>query len=837
MNFADPHACPRCRGTINGDSRCRNCGLDLTSEAVRRLWQVLLQADALLAEASRAARIPVREPAPPQATGQLHTPYPSYPAPPQATAPAPAPAPQGPGSAPHTAAPSERSWSVGTVLLVLGAFGLIVAGFIFVTRSWGDLELLGRTLILSGLTGVIGGLGVWVTRRTLRASAEAVWTVFLALLTLDFFAARHEGMLGHLEIAWSWLVWGAFLLGLSVGIARAAKRHVKTALLAPSLIGAVGIAIAGIGAGGVGADWDTSWRSFAALVVSGLLALAARPAKLRATTIGSRVVVAGFYLFAYVVSFVELVNHPGLDQLIGDGHGVPMLLVAIAAFVVADVVRPVRLPAVALAVVAASALVITPAVDGRWPEGLWLGVAALAVVFGVGARRGTSAWTRGVRLGAGPVILGLGVVLIVWLFDVLYVAGNALDRSWTGSWDARLTPQWADHTARWPVPVVVIAAVVVAWFVARWPEIAKAAPKAKSAVVIVAGLGLVDAVVISRLPLWLAVAVLLVAAALLLVFHDRVPDVLNGPTIAVLVVIAAVLAIPSAGVSAAAWIGGALLLATLVRNDGPAWLRMTYAAGAALLMAAGAAATVDVMDVDRSVTFFVVLIVTLALVAAAALLLPQHVARLPVEVVGGLGTIVALVGTGSTPELAVRWTIAGVALIALSFVVDDRRWYVWPGLAALVVAYILLIVDSGFSFIEAYTLPLGAALLAAGLFLLRRHETSSTWLYLGPGLALALLPSVPQALAEPTGLRALLLGIAALVALALGVRLGWQAPFVVGVTIVALLVLFNIGPYANAAPRVVLIAVVSALLLGVGITWEDRVRDSRLLVKYVRSMR
>ena len=58
-----------------------------------------------------------------------------------------------------------------------------------------------------------------------------------------------------------------------------------------------------------------------------------------------------------------------------------------------------------------------------------------------------------------------------------------------------------------------------------------------------------------------------------------------------------------------------------------------------------------------------------------------------------------------------------------------------------------------------------------------------------------------------------------------------------GVTIITLLVLFNIGPYANAAPRVVLIAVVSAILLGFGITWEDRVRDGRKLVGYVRSMR
>ncbi len=96
---------------------------------------------------------------------------------------------------------------------------------------------------------------------------------------------------------------------------------------------------------------------------------------------------------------------------------------------------------------------------------------------------------------------------------------------------------------------------------------------------------------------------------------------------------------------------------------------------------------------------------------------------------------------------------------------------------------------------------------------------------------------MPQALADPTELRALLLGLGAVAALALGIRFDWQAPFVFGAVIITLLVLFNIGPYANAAPRVVLIAAVSAVLLGFGITWEDRVRDGRKLVRYVRSMR
>ncbi|MCL8253354.1 hypothetical protein AERO_18400, partial [Aeromicrobium fastidiosum] len=44
MRFADPQACPDCRGAIAGQPACPHCGLDLTSIEVRQLWQVLLQA-------------------------------------------------------------------------------------------------------------------------------------------------------------------------------------------------------------------------------------------------------------------------------------------------------------------------------------------------------------------------------------------------------------------------------------------------------------------------------------------------------------------------------------------------------------------------------------------------------------------------------------------------------------------------------------------------------------------------------------------------------------------------------------------------------------------------
>jgi hypothetical protein len=733
----------------------------------------------------------------------------------------------------------DRSWSAGTILLVLGAFGLVVAALIFVTRSWEDLGLAGRTLILLGVTTVIGGLGVWVTRRPLRASAEAVWSVFLALLTLDLFAAHHEDLagLGALSVAAAWIVWGAVGLAIGVAIALWARPHVKTVLIAPAVAGGAAIAVAGAGSAAVGDGWDVEWRMILALVVTGVLALATRPAKLAPLTTAARIVVAAFFAASYVAAFVGLVEHPALDDLAGGGHGGPMLLMAVASVVIAWVVPVVRIPSIALAVAAAAALVITPVAEAGGEEGTWVVVAALAALLAAAGSRGTSDWSRGLRLGAAPVVAGIALVHVRLFADVLETIGRIVDDPWLADWDLRLdVPAVGNHTA-WVVPVVLVGIVVAAWFVARWPELSAVTPHAPAVVAAALALGTVNAVVALRWPIWAVALSLLVLAAALLGLRLRA--VVSTPSImaVLLVLVASALAAASHEVSAATWLlGGLVLVAAALLSTGDV-LRHVHAVVGVGLILAGTAAIVDLLEVDGAAVPLVVGIVALSLLAAAELAPRSHPVAPAIEIASAVGLLVALVTPGSSGEIAVRWTIAGVALIALSFLVAARRWLVWPGIAALVVAYVALIVDSGFTFVEAYTLPLGAAGLAVGLLLTTRKPTVSTWALLGPGLALALLPSVPQALAEPTGLRALLLGVGALTVLAIGVRWGWQAPFLTGVTILALLVLFNIGPYANAAPRVVLIAVVSALLLGVGITWEDRVRDGRKLIGYLRSMR
>ncbi|MET0930448.1 MAG: hypothetical protein ABWX74_13090 [Aeromicrobium sp.] len=845
MRFADPQACPDCRGVISGESSCPHCGLDLTSVEARQLWQVLLQADDLLARAGRKRLAPVA-PAP-RDVPRPDVPRPDVPTPTPAPQTAPAFVPPGPAFEPGSfrpypaaaAPPAAPSWSVGTILLTLGAFGLIVAGLIFVTRSWEDIGLTGRTLILLAVTAVIGALGVWVTRRPLRASAEAVWTVFLALTTLDFFAARHEDFAGlrALELEGGWVVWGVVALALSLAIAVWARPHVKTALVAPAIAGGLAITIAGLGAGGLADDWDFAWRALVALVVAGLLALATRPAALEPMTLVARVVFAGFYAAAFAATIAEIIEHPSPSELVDGGHGFPLLVMGIASVVVGWLVPIVRIPAVALAVLAGSLLVVVPVGDAGSAEALWVVLAVLGAALAVIGGRGESDWMRGVRAGALPAVGGLVILHLVLLVNVVETMSRALEDPWRVGWDQRLDLSTIPDYAAWSVPVAVAGLLVVAAFLPRWPELATARPHTTTIVGAAAGLGAVDAVVAWRLPVWAGALLLLVLAVVVLVLQVRAIVTSLGVVAMLLVLVASGLAAASHGTSAWTWLAGGSILtafAVLKGNDG---LRQACSVPAVGLLLAGVAAVTGLLGLDDVATPLVIGVAALGVLAGAGTVLREHPVRLPTEASAAIGVVVTLCVPGSTAEISARWTVAGVGLIALSLMIAARRWYVWPGIAALVVAYVLLLVDSDFTEVEAYTLPIGAAALAVGVYLVQTHPDVGTWVRLGPGLALCLLPSVPQALADPTDLRALLLGAGSLVVLAAGIRLGWQAPFVAGASVLVLLVLFNIGPYANAAPRVVLIAAVSAVLMGIGITWEDRVRDGRKLVGYVRSMR
>jgi hypothetical protein len=108
---------------------------------------------------------------------------------------------------------------------------------------------------------------------------------------------------------------------------------------------------------------------------------------------------------------------------------------------------------------------------------------------------------------------------------------------------------------------------------------------------------------------------------------------------------------------------------------------------------------------------------------------------------------------------------------------------------------------------------------------------------LTPGLTLALVPSLIWVLAEPIALRSVLLGAACLALVLGGIRLRWSAPVVHGAWVGTLLVLRLATPVADAVPRWALIGAAGVLLVAMGITWEQRVRDARRLAGYVHGLR
>jgi cell division protein FtsW (lipid II flippase) len=125
-----------------------------------------------------------------------------------------------------------------------------------------------------------------------------------------------------------------------------------------------------------------------------------------------------------------------------------------------------------------------------------------------------------------------------------------------------------------------------------------------------------------------------------------------------------------------------------------------------------------------------------------------------------------------------------------------------------------------------------------GAWQLWRRPGAATLTTLSPGLSLALVPSLLWVLAEPTGPRALLLGLGCLVLVLAGARLRWTAPLLLGGTVGALLVLRLAAPYlGDAVPRWVLIGGAGALLIAVGATWERRLTEARHVVDYVRALR
>lgn len=825
MVYADPARCPDCRASIEGARTCPSCGLDLTTPAAAALWQTLRAADAWVAQA-RAATIPTAPP-------------PTAPAP-AGPAPRVSPTADLPAAPPLAPRPVSASPSVGGLVLALGAILLVVAATIFVGVAWGSLGVGGRAGVLLLVTLAFGGLAAESTRRRLLASAEALWAVTLGLVTIDWFAAVALDLLGLSALSGQQavLVWS-----LGVGALGAALVHVVTRLgvrelVVPSVVAGLLVWPFAVAVPAT-VDPDASLPAVVLAVTAFLAAaLFSGALHLLRVRIGTWIAlpatgVAGIVVVATAV--VDATSHPSLDQLLR-GHGLPLLFLALGLLGGAVAARRVPVTVTALAAGGALAvllLVTIPAGDAWGVPGYLLPPALLAAL-GAWLVAGQGPWRLAGRVSVLVALAVVGALSLPGLGQALDVVGNATvdrDLSWgdavgTSSLDA-WWPWWTALVATGALVSVLLAA-------RRWPGTTIVRPHLLRAVAWSVAVGVVAAVTAEDCSLLVLVLALAVGVVVPASLHLRTTGWRW-------VSLAAVALLPLAAVAPA---GAALTLSVV----SVLWLVVAAFAGmhrhAWTAVAAGGAvvwASVALVPFARLVELGdrPTALVWTALVAATlgvSLAVRRDLRRPALEVAAVLPALLAIeAATVSLGWSALVVTALGVVVTVIGTVTADRRPYVAAGAALLGVAYVLRLVASEVDVVEAYTVPFAVVLLAVGLWSVLRLGRSTEALL--PGLLLGVLPSLTLALTAPTGLRALLVGLVGVALLAGGLAVRWRTPFLVGGFAVLVLALRNVGPEAWALPRWVVLAVVGAALLGVGVTWEARVRNGRAAVRFVAGMR
>ncbi|MDG9712456.1 SCO7613 C-terminal domain-containing membrane protein [Streptomyces sp. DH10] len=728
-------------------------------------------------------------------------------------------------SRPETAAPSVQN-----VLLVLGGVLLTLAAAVFTLVSWGHMGITGRALVLGAVTLAALAGPALLLKRGLRSTAESVAGLGLALTVLDAYAL-HEAALagtdgtGYAAAAATVLagIWSAYGLLPATAALRLPLPCALVAAQFPLLLWALS------------ADAGSHVISAALLVTAGLDAVVA----LRVTGASVRIcaVVGGYGTGGWGVLGA------GWLSVTADGPGAAAragTLLLLAAAIALGAAWRVPDPGVrhALGLAAASGLLTVGALGGvarfgvpaEWvvPVYLALGVALLA-----GLRAGRLL-PDAVRHGVAWASAVVQALAFVWALPVvvLVVMGPAgwLVRVWSG----------APSDAR--------AAVAVE---APWPSDAAAAPVVLLAVAAV----LATAV---RAELWrprarLGALGLLWAAALLLPAILAVPylagmSVLGVMTAAALylgrtttsaarvtaLVLALVTAVDLTLVSLASQTATLVVLSVLTALPAAASWRASLApftAPAALVHATAlASATGAAVDWPPARTALLVL----AVPVAAALLAPRlgaQRATVPVEAAGAAAGLLA-VGLAVTdpPLLALVLALCGV-IAAGTALRPDRRPVGYAATALFVLAAWVRLAAWEVGTPEAYTLPVTVPALLVGALRRRRDPQASSWAAYGPGLAATLVPSLLVAWGDPQWTRPLLLGTAALLVTLLGARHRLQAPLVLGGSVLALVALHELAPYVvqvtGALPRWAPPALAGLLLLALGATYEQRIRDVR----------
>ena len=752
--------------------------------------------------------------------------------------------------------PEASAPRVQNVLLLLGGVLLTIAAMVFTLVSWGDLGITARSAVLGAVTLATLAAPVPLLKRGLRSTAESLAGLGLALTVLDAYAL-HEVALADTDgtaytavasavLAGVWLGYGLlpgttalrlplpaalvsaqFPLLLCALAADAGAHGITAALLVTAALdtvvalrmpsGSVRV-VAVVGAYGTG-SWGAlaaGWLSWTATGPSA----AARAAALLllGTTIAVGAAWAGGRTTARTAD----------DQDTGRGQAVGL---AVAAGL--------------LAVTALGGTARTVLPD-TWtvPAHLACGIALLAVVR---AGRLPDALRRGALWASGAV----QALAALWTLPVVSVAvlgaSARAERAWTGApadTRAAVTPElpWPPDATAVPVVLAAVAAVLaLAVRDTAWR------PRALVGALCLSWATVMTLPAVLELPYTVGLSVYGVTTAGALVVATLVSPTTDPasestpsetPQAAHIRLTAAQLALVTsfslALLSLASQTATLTVLSLLTALFAAAATRTRLApltAPAALAHATAlACATGAAAGWTAASTALLVLVVP----AVAALLAPRldgPRTTVPVEATGAAAGLLAIgLAVTDPPLLALVLALCGV-ITAGTAVRPDRRPLGYAATALFVLATWVRLASWDIATPEAYTLPVTVPALLVGALRRRRDPRASSWIAYGPGLAATLVPSLLAAWGDPGWTRPLLLGAAALAVTLLGARHHLQAPLLLGGSVLALVALHELAPYiaqvAGTLPRWVPPALVGLLLLALGATYEQRIRDVR----------
>ncbi len=747
--------------------------------------------------------------------------------------------PQGPAArsfappyAPSTSGPAS-SRGTQNVLLVLGGLLLTVAAIAFTLFSWGEMGIAGRSAVLAAVTAGALVAPALLLSRSLPSTAEAVAALALVLTVLDAVAlhavaAPETDGLVFSAVASTVLVAVWTLYGLLLG-------GLRTPLPAAVVAGQLPLVLTAWAAGASATGFG--WALLVTAAADVAVASWGRGLAVRATACAGALLTG---LISLALGLGLSVSADGVLGAVGPGA----LLLAGAVVAGAGAWRAPSGTAVLGGVVAGLAAVA--AVGGVLGAGLpwdWavlvylLSGAALTVVLRFRTPRPV-VW--GVLGASASVVAGAVLWAAPVVAAVLLGPASVTAEVWSGapgSFRGALVPSvpWPEATST-PV-VLAVAAGLSAALHLRWPSVL---PERGRSVAAPGGAvlawGAVHALLaVTDVPYAVALGVeLLLAAVLLALVTRRAADAFAVTClVCALVGSAGVGLLGLASEPATYAVSGALavLFAGSATGSRVPVVRSVLGCASVLCAIAVAAAAGASLGWNAPHTAPLLLVVT----AATALLgarLREPVVAASVELAGVFAAVVAVVlAMTDAPFLALVLGLCGVLAAATALRPERRRVAGYAAAALFVAAAWVRLAASGVTDPEAYTLPVSVAAFAVGYLRRRGDRAASSWVAYGPALSMTMVPSLVVAWGDPHWLRPLLLGVAALVVTLAGARLRLQAPLVLGGSVLALDGLHELAPHVvqvfDALPRWAPPALAGLLLLAVGATYEQRLRDAR----------